>query len=86
MAGAEVEHGGGFPDAALGGGGEVVEEEAGRMAGFEHLERGPGAVKDDGHFIVDIVRGSGCNGAGAVGASKTFHNSSFAGGSGALVV
>jgi hypothetical protein len=76
---AEVEHRGSFPNTPLRGRGQIVKEEPGRVAGLEHLERRPGAVQDDGHLIVDIVRRGGCHGSGAVGSRKSFHASILAG-------
>ena len=74
IAGAVVEHGGCLPDAALGGGGEIVEQEPRGMSRLEEVHGAAGAVEDDGHFVVDVVGDSGRDGAGAIDASKSFHD------------
>jgi hypothetical protein len=50
-----------------------VEQQTGRMSGLEQVDGGRSGIQNDGHFFVDIVRGSGSNGAGAIVSRKSFH-------------
>ena len=68
-----VQNGGRLPNAALGGSREIVEQQTGRMSGLEQVDGGRSGIQNDGHFFVDIVRGSGSNGAGAIVSRKSFH-------------
>ena len=43
------------------------------MPGFEGFERASRSVDDDGQFVIEVVRGGGGNGAGAVGVSESLH-------------
>jgi hypothetical protein len=48
------------------------------MARFQQLHRGTTAVQNDGHFVIDVVRGCGGDGVGAIDSRKAFHDRSFA--------
>jgi hypothetical protein len=47
-----------------------------RFQGFQGVRRG---IDDDGQLVIEVVRGGGGNGTGAIGVSQSFHTRMLAG-------
>lgn len=77
-AGAEVQESGRFPGAALGGAAGLDEEGSGRVIQGEGRQGIGKAREDDGQLIIEVMRGSGSHGSGAIVAGKTLHKPTVA--------
>jgi len=49
------------------------------MSGLQAFEGGGGGVDDNGQLVIQVVSGSGGNGAGSIGVDQSFHNWMVAG-------
>ena len=73
-AGAEVQQARSFPDTTLGGRAEIEQQRMCGVFGGDRLQGTGNAVEDDGEFVVEVMRGGGSYGAGAMGIGKFFHS------------
>ena len=79
-AGAEVQEAGCLPNAVLGGALQVEDQGAGGVSRLEGMQGEGGSVDDDGEFVIEVMRGGGGHGTGAIGFRKAFHIRMVAGG------
>jgi hypothetical protein len=49
------------------------------MSGFQGFQGVRSGIDDDGQLVIEVVRGSGGNGTGAIGVSQSFHTRMLAG-------
>ena len=49
------------------------------MPGFQGFQGVGGGIDDDGQLVIEVVRGGGGNGTGAIGVSQSFHTRMLAG-------